>query len=129
MKCNPESFGKHGEKSLLECVVKTQEKDLEITMVSWKKEGMENAALFFYKGILTPQTDYVFAEPSWNSKNMNVSLLITKTMVAQAGVYECVVLTNYGDLRGTINLNVTGETEALNSFQNLTLCKVVLFFC
>ncbi|XP_062243173.1 uncharacterized protein zgc:174863 [Platichthys flesus] len=109
LECNPESFGKHGQKSLLECVVKTQEKDLEIKMVSLKKEGMENATLFFYKGILPSQTDYMFAEPSWNSKNMNVSLLITKTMVAQAGDYECEVLTNYGNYKETINLKVTAE--------------------
>ncbi|XP_053274916.1 uncharacterized protein zgc:174863 isoform X2 [Pleuronectes platessa] len=116
LECNSESFGKHGQQSLLECVLKPIENamDIEIKMVSWRKVEVKEPSLFFNKGILTSQTDYMFAEPSWNSKNLNVSLLITKTTVAQAGVYECVVLTNYGIFRGTTNLKVTAKYSEPN---------------
>ncbi|XP_060940925.1 uncharacterized protein LOC133018544 [Limanda limanda] len=109
--CNAESFGKHGQQSLLQCVVKPIEEavDMEIEMVFWKKEGVEKPLLIFYGGKTTLQTDYMFAEPSWNSKNMNVSLLITNTMVAHAGVYVCTVVTNNGDYKMTTNLTVTAK--------------------
>ncbi|XP_060938508.1 uncharacterized protein LOC133015342 [Limanda limanda] len=108
---NTESFGKHGQQSLLQCVVKTREEavDMEINTVSWTKKGVEKALLFFYEGKTTLQTDYMFAEPSWNSKNMNVSLLITNTMVEHAGIYICTVETDFGVFKETTNFTVTAK--------------------
>ncbi|XP_060939599.1 CD276 antigen homolog [Limanda limanda] len=108
---NTVSFGKHGQQSLLKLVVKPikEAADMEIEMVSWKKEGVEKPLLVFYEGGTPLRKDYMFAEPSWNSKNMNVSLLITNTMVEHAGVYICRVGTNYGYYQRTTNLTVTAK--------------------
>ncbi|XP_035037707.1 butyrophilin subfamily 2 member A2 [Hippoglossus stenolepis] len=107
-----ESFGKHGQQSLLECVVQPTEEaaGLEIKIVSWKKEGVKKPLLVFPKSENTTlPTGYMFAEPSWNKKNMNVSLLITNTTMAHAGVYTCWVKINNADVSTTTNLKVTAK--------------------
>uniref|UniRef100_A0A8D3AXC2 Ig-like domain-containing protein n=1 Tax=Scophthalmus maximus TaxID=52904 RepID=A0A8D3AXC2_SCOMX len=104
-----EMVGQYGQQSLLECVVLTTHgvADAEIGTVSWRKEGVEKPLLVFTKGEITiQQPGYKFAEPSWNNKNMNVSLLITNTAMTNAGVYTCLVITNSGDDESRIQLNV-----------------------
>ncbi|XP_034468663.1 uncharacterized protein zgc:174863 isoform X2 [Hippoglossus hippoglossus] len=106
-----ESFGKHGQQSLLECVVQptVMAADTEIEIVSWTKEGDKKPLLVFNDGKTKSQPGYMFAEPSWNKKNMNVSLLITNTTVAHAGVYKCWLKINNGDAEWTTNLKVTAK--------------------
>lgn len=104
VECNTINVGQYGQQSLLECVVKTGEtvKDPTIRMVAWKKltspEDEGDLVLGFHRGKLDrPKRGYRFAEPLWDEKNMNVSLLITNTAVADDGYYKCMVITDSGD--------------------------------
>ncbi|XP_039880598.1 butyrophilin-like protein 1 isoform X2 [Simochromis diagramma] len=106
VECKAENVGHYGQQSLLECVVKTitDVTDPNIRMVAWKKltspEDEGDLVLGFNRGTLDEprgQRGYRFAEPSWNEKNMNVSLLITNTAVADDGYYKCMVITDSGD--------------------------------
>ncbi|XP_040892579.1 CD276 antigen homolog isoform X2 [Toxotes jaculatrix] len=111
VQCSSENVGQYGQQSLLECVVRaTQDAtDTQIRVVTWKKEGDENPLLLFHKGQTTPLSGYKFAEPSWDNKNMNVSLLVTNTVVKSAGIYTCMVATNSGDDESNIRLKVTAK--------------------
>lgn len=115
MQCKTENVGQYGQKSLLECVVKTSEDvaDPQIRLVSWRKEGAEEALLVFYRGTTKQLSGYSFAEQSWNYRNMNVSLLITNTAVQDEGLYTCNVLTNIGDGFSHTRLNLTGKPSAM----------------
>lgn len=115
VQCKTENVGQYGQKSLLECVVKTSEDvaDPQIRLVSWGKEGAEEALLVFYRGTTKQLSGYSLAEPSWNDRNMNVSLLITNTAVQDEGVYTCNVLTNIGDGFSHTRLNLTGKPSAM----------------
>lgn len=104
VECNTINVGQYGQQSLLECVVKTGEtvKDPTIRTVAWKKlnspEEDGDLVLGFHRGKLDqPKRGYRFAEPLWDEKNMNVSLLIANTAVAHDGDYECMVITDSGD--------------------------------
>uniref|UniRef100_A0A3Q4N1J2 CD276 antigen homolog n=1 Tax=Neolamprologus brichardi TaxID=32507 RepID=A0A3Q4N1J2_NEOBR len=104
VECKAENVGQYGQHSLLECVVKktTDIKDPKIRTVAWKKltspEDEGDLMLGFNRGKLDePKRGYRFAEPLWDEKNMNVSLLITNTAVAHDGYYECIVITDSGD--------------------------------
>ncbi|KAL3996294.1 hypothetical protein ACER0C_008950 [Sarotherodon galilaeus] len=104
VECKAENVGQYGQQSLLECVVKTGEtvNDPTIRMVAWKKltspEDEGDLVLGFHSGKLDrPKRGYRFAEPLWDEKNMNVSLLITNTAVADDGYYKCMVITDSGD--------------------------------
>lgn len=104
VECKTKNVGQCGQQSLLECVVKTGEavKDPTIRTVAWKKltspEDEGDLVLGFHRGKLDrPKRGYRFADPLWDEKNMNVSLLITNTAVADDGYYECMVITDSGD--------------------------------
>lgn len=105
--CKAETLGQFGQRSMLECVIKTP-KDTVIRVVTWKIDG--RPLLVFNEGKLTkPQPGYSFADPSWNATNMNVSLLIDNTTVKHEGKYECMVMTDSGDGDGSISLKVTAK--------------------
>lgn len=116
VECKAENVGHYGQQSLLECVVKTSSDvtDPNIRMVAWKKltspEDEGDLVLGFNRGKLDePKRGYRFAEPSWNEKNMNVSLLITNTAVADDGYYKCIVITDSGDGNKVTNLKVQAK--------------------
>lgn len=118
MECKTENVGFHGQQSLLECIIRTT-KDVHdpiIRVVSWKKlaspkdeDGLPLVA--FVKGKLEKKPGYRFADPSWDEKNMNVSLLIAKTSVADEGLYNCMVITDSSDDKAVTTLKVQGKTE------------------
>ncbi|KAL3996295.1 Rab GDP dissociation inhibitor [Sarotherodon galilaeus] len=104
VECKAENVGHYGQQSLLECVVKTSTDvtDPDIRMVAWKKltslEDEGDLVLGFNSGKWDrPKRGYRFADPSLDKKNMNVSLLITNTAVADDGYYKCMVFTDSGD--------------------------------
>uniref|UniRef100_A0A3B4GFD6 Uncharacterized LOC102215945 n=1 Tax=Pundamilia nyererei TaxID=303518 RepID=A0A3B4GFD6_9CICH len=116
VECKAENVGHYGQQSLLECVVKTSSDvtDPNIRMVAWKKltspEDEGDLVLGFNRGKLDqPKRGYRFAEPSWKEKNMNVSLLITNTTVADEGDYKCIVITDSGDDSMVTNLKVQAK--------------------
>ncbi|XP_070827616.1 CD276 antigen [Chaetodon trifascialis] len=112
VECKTENRALYGQSSLLECVVKTAQDVTDvpqIRVVTWKKKGVEKALLVFNRGRMEDNSNYSFAEPSWNDKNMNVSLLIANTTVEDEGVYDCMVMTNSGDNTNHTNLSVTAK--------------------
>ena len=121
-------MGQYGQHSLLECAVKTSEgvTDVEIQAVSWRKEGVDDPLLVFHNGkLIKKQPGYSFAEPSWNTRNMNVSLHITDTAVEDQGVYTCMVMTDSGGETSETSLKVTGESfsHVLVTHKNIFLLK------
>ncbi|XP_068177609.1 butyrophilin subfamily 2 member A2 [Antennarius striatus] len=113
VECKTGSVGEYGQKSLLECVVKPSQVGAapQIRMVAWKKDGFEEALLVFHKGKIINQLEgYSFADPSWNDKNMNVSLLISDTTLQHQGSYTCEVATVSGPSEpGSSSLSVTAK--------------------
>ncbi|XP_059195811.1 uncharacterized protein zgc:174863 isoform X2 [Centropristis striata] len=109
VECKAENLGQYGQQSLLECVVQTSQAaaNAEIRVVTWSKD--DGTLLVFHDGDTTSRPGYSFAEPSWNDKNMNVSLLIANTAVEHEGVYKCTVVTDSGDGSNVTNLKVTAK--------------------
>ncbi|XP_026026348.1 uncharacterized protein LOC113024013 [Astatotilapia calliptera] len=123
VECKSKNVGHYGQQSLLECVVKTGQfvTDPNIRMVAWKKltspEDEGDLVLGFQRGKLDePKRGYRFAEPSWDEKNMNVSLLITNTAVADDGDYKCMVITDSGDDSMVTNLEVQARYSILTVY-------------
>uniref|UniRef100_A0A669BIW4 Uncharacterized LOC100694338 n=1 Tax=Oreochromis niloticus TaxID=8128 RepID=A0A669BIW4_ORENI len=118
-----ENVGHYGQQSLLECVVKTTEDviDPTIHVVAWKKltspEDEGDLVLGFNRGKLDqPKRGYKFADPLWDEKNMNVSLLITNTAVADDGYYSCMVITDSGDDKAVTTLKVQARYSILTVY-------------
>ncbi|XP_053190513.1 butyrophilin-like protein 10 isoform X2 [Scomber japonicus] len=113
VECKTGNVVQYGQQSMLDCVVKTTQvvRDATILVVSWEKEDTKGAVrvLTFEKGRIDPKPGFRFAEPSWNDKNMNVSLLITNTTLKDIGKYKCVVMTDSGDNTNHTNLSVTAK--------------------
>ncbi|XP_044201756.1 butyrophilin subfamily 1 member A1-like [Thunnus albacares] len=111
VECKTGNAGQYGQQSVLDCVVKTAEevKDPKILAVAWKKKGSEDPLLVFHKGETKGQPGYRFAESSWNDRNMNISLLITNTMMVNSGDYTCLVMTDCGDDITETSLRVTAK--------------------
>ncbi|XP_065810126.1 CD276 antigen-like [Labrus bergylta] len=108
--CKTQNIGQYEQESRLDCVIhySKEVEDPEIVTVIWKKEGVEEL-LKYNHGELTSLPGYSFAEPSWNNKNVNVSLLIHKTAVKDEGVYTCYVFTNSGFNKNQTRLSVTAK--------------------
>ncbi|KAK1885658.1 Programmed cell death 1 ligand 1 [Dissostichus eleginoides] len=104
-----ENVGKYGQQSLLECVyIPSQEaEDGKLLWVHWKKEFVD--ILFFHQGNTKAESRYSFAEPSWNTANRNVSLLITNTSVKDEGEYTCEMETERGHGIKKSRLRVTAK--------------------
>ncbi|XP_074550075.1 uncharacterized protein LOC141807768 [Halichoeres trimaculatus] len=112
VQCKAETDGQFDQYSLLSCVVNTTKdiENLEIKIIVWAKEGVKEPVLLFHEGVLTPSSSrYSLAEPSWNNRNMNVSLLIRKTATKDEGVYTCMVFTDSGTNNGKTSLKVTAK--------------------
>ncbi|KAM4604244.1 butyrophilin subfamily 1 member A1 isoform 2-T3 [Polymixia lowei] len=109
VECKSENHGQYGQQSMLDCVVKTSEEveNAEIRVVTWKKKGLD--LVFFNRGEIKHEPRFQFAEPNWNNKNMNVSLLVTNTEIADIGSYECMVITDSGDGSTSTRLSVTAR--------------------
>uniref|UniRef100_UPI0037E94230 CD276 antigen isoform X2 n=1 Tax=Semicossyphus pulcher TaxID=241346 RepID=UPI0037E94230 len=111
VQCKAETVGLNDQQSLLDCVIHHTEdvQDPTIRVVTWSKVGVDEPILFFNRGAFDPSPGYAFAEPSWNNKNLNVSLLIHKTSVKDEGVYTCYVNTDCGSVNGYTSLEVTAK--------------------
>uniref|UniRef100_A0A3Q3FJ01 Ig-like domain-containing protein n=1 Tax=Labrus bergylta TaxID=56723 RepID=A0A3Q3FJ01_9LABR len=125
--CKTQNVGQYDQQSRLDCVIHHAEdlEDPEIVAITWRKEGVEEPILKYNHGELTSLPGYSFAaEPSWNNKNVNVSLLIHKTAVKDEGVYTCYVSTDSGFNKNHTRLNVTakyGELTFQSQSQNIDL--------
>ncbi|XP_038835005.1 uncharacterized protein LOC120032864 isoform X3 [Salvelinus namaycush] len=108
LECNEESHGVYGQQSLLQCNVKAVKK-VTILTVTWKR--VEALLLEYNQDTFNPTPGFKFAEPSWNKKNTNVSLLLTNTKMADTGEYTCMVRTDSGDDTATTSLSVTGGQQ------------------
>ncbi|XP_065815386.1 CD276 antigen homolog isoform X2 [Labrus bergylta] len=109
--CKTQNIGQYEQESRLDCVIhySGEVEDPEIVAVIWSREGVEEPVLEYGNEELTSLPGYSFAEPSWNNKNVNVSLLIHKTAVKDEGVYTCFVFTNSGFNINQTRLNVTAK--------------------
>ncbi|XP_056226767.1 poliovirus receptor isoform X1 [Seriola aureovittata] len=109
VQCRSEIVGQYGQQSLLQCVVEPIDKDTTIRVVTWRKAGVKKALLVFHEMKTIQEPGFKFADPSWNNKNMNVSLLIANTEVASSGDYTCMVITDSGEGSSTVNLKVVAK--------------------
>uniref|UniRef100_A0A3Q3EVX9 Ig-like domain-containing protein n=1 Tax=Labrus bergylta TaxID=56723 RepID=A0A3Q3EVX9_9LABR len=109
--CKTQNFGQYEQQSRLDCVIhySKEVEDPEIVVVTWSREGVEELLLKYNQGKLRSLLEYSFAEPSWNNKNVNVSLLIHKTAVKDEGDYTCYVFTDSGFNINQTRLNVTAK--------------------
>lgn len=111
--CGGQTVGEIGQQSMLNCIIKPRQniKDVNIDTVIWKKNKTPGKNVLFFKENMPVDLDssYIFAEPSWNKKNLNVSLLINSTKLEDEGVYTCQVVTDIGTTRAKTNLSVTGK--------------------
>uniref|UniRef100_A0A8C8G844 Ig-like domain-containing protein n=1 Tax=Oncorhynchus tshawytscha TaxID=74940 RepID=A0A8C8G844_ONCTS len=132
LECNEEYHGVYGQQSLLQCNVKAVE-NVTILTVTWKRVEADPLLLEFHKDTSNLTPGFKFAEPSWNKDNMNVSLLLTKTKMADKGVYECMVTTDRGDDTATTSLSVTAKyiTPTMSSIPetNIKENTDVTIFC
>ncbi|XP_071246458.1 CD276 antigen-like isoform X2 [Salvelinus alpinus] len=130
LECNEESHGVYGQQSLLQCNVKAVEK-VTILTVTWKRA--EALLLEYNQDTFNPTPGFTFAEPSWNKNNMNVSLLLTNSKMADKGVYTCMVRADSGDDTATTSLSVTAKyiTPTMSSIPetNIEENTAVTIFC
>ncbi|KAL4647980.1 hypothetical protein GN956_G8926 [Arapaima gigas] len=104
LECDKENTGIYGQSSMINCLVKGAS-DVTIIMVLWKKS--EKLLFMFYDGHTTfEDSGFHFAEPNWNQNNMNVSLLVKNTQIADAGQYECEVVSDSGEDKKQPDLQV-----------------------
>ncbi|XP_071032616.1 CD276 antigen homolog isoform X4 [Oncorhynchus clarkii lewisi] len=132
LECKEEYHGVYGQQSLLQCIVKAVE-NVTILTVTWKRVEADPLLLEYHKDTSNLTPGFTFAEPSWNKDNMNVSLLLTKTKMADKGVYECMVTTDRGDDTATTSLSVTAKyiTPTMSSIPetNIKENTDVTIFC
>uniref|UniRef100_A0A3Q3F2W5 Ig-like domain-containing protein n=1 Tax=Labrus bergylta TaxID=56723 RepID=A0A3Q3F2W5_9LABR len=123
--CKTQNIGQYEQESRLDCVIhySKEVEDPEIVTVIWKKEGVEEL-LKYNHGELTSLPGYSFAEPSWNNKNVNVSLLIHKPAVKDEGVYTCYMsaVIKYISKYGVPTIQPQPQDIDLNTDGSLT-CK------
>lgn len=119
-----------GQDSLLECVLVTSHEveQLEIKSVTWTRYPCDQSdppALSFREGNTSSGRGYSFAEPRWDNKTKNVSLLISEAAVQHEGFYECMVETSVGSPKPDklISFNVTGKSLPRNGFSGHCLAK------
>ncbi|XP_054634007.1 uncharacterized protein zgc:174863 [Dunckerocampus dactyliophorus] len=107
--CKPYNVGQYGQQSMLDCGITTSKevKDVTVQVVVWKKAG--DPVLTFNNEKINVTPRFSFAMPSWTHKNLNVSLLIANTSVADDGQYTCMVMTDSGAHRSSTNLKVTAK--------------------
>ncbi|XP_061882972.1 advanced glycosylation end product-specific receptor [Entelurus aequoreus] len=107
LECKTDNVGKYGHQSMLNCGIITSKeaKDATVKMVIWKKDGV--LLLGFTEPSYNKTPRFSFTE-SWK-KNMNVSLLIANTSVADKGVYTCEVLTDRSGGSTSTNLYVAAR--------------------
>ncbi|CAB1344670.1 unnamed protein product, partial [Coregonus sp. 'balchen'] len=123
LECKEEYHGVHDQQSLLECNVKTVQ-NVTILTVTWKRVGGDASLLEYHKEENNSTLGFKFAVPSWNKKNMNVSLLLTNTKMADKGAYECMEETDSGD--ATMYKSPTMSSSPENSIKQNTN---VTIFC
>jgi hypothetical protein len=111
---------------LLQCNVKAVE-NVTIVIVTWKRVEADTLLLEYHKDASNLTPGFKFAEPSWNKDTMNVSLLLTKSKMADKGVNECMVTTDCGDATATNSLNVTGESCTVYSSTKCDYKKISTF--
>ncbi|XP_045073174.1 uncharacterized protein LOC123486053 isoform X2 [Coregonus clupeaformis] len=134
LECKTEYHGVYGQQSIVECIVKPVVEDVTIITVTWKRVGAAAANLLeYHKDKMDAIPGFKFAEPSWNKKNMNVSLLLTNTKMADNGEYECMVETDSGDATATTSLSVTAKykTPTMSSIPDTNIQENtdVTIFC
>ncbi|KAL0970553.1 hypothetical protein UPYG_G00243670 [Umbra pygmaea] len=130
--CKNENHGVHGQKSLLECVVKSVT-PVSIQALTWKRVREDGTLLEYYEGKTLTTPGFTLAEPDWNNRNLNVSLLLTNTKMEDEGEYECDVLTDGGPDTIRVRLKVTAKytSPVLSSIpkNNIKENQPVTIFC
>ncbi|XP_072319981.1 advanced glycosylation end product-specific receptor [Eucyclogobius newberryi] len=133
VKCQKsEMIAQYGTNTLLNCVAHTTSTDYKIVVVSWKLN--KTTVLQFHDGeFKIKKPGFQFAVNSWDSSNLNVSLLITNTDLTHAGKYMCNVVANVGagatNMLLTVKANyskpkIRSEPEKINPDESFSLTCV-----
>ncbi|MEQ2277542.1 hypothetical protein XENORESO_004181 [Xenotaenia resolanae] len=113
MTCEPTTKAQFNHQSMLMCAVRPKQNiaNLEIILVVWRKAGLDDPVAVFDRRNAKPeykkQQGYEFADHSLNT--MNVSLLISNTILQHKGEYKCEVTTDSGTATHTTTLEVTAK--------------------
>ena len=108
LECNKHSHGWLGQHALLECIVKGTVPIERVTKINWLGPNETTPLIKYEDGNFISIQGFTLAEPSWNETNMNVSMLLKKTMKADIGNYTCKVNTNRGICITTTTLDLSG---------------------
>nr|XP_061791952.1 CD276 antigen homolog [Nerophis lumbriciformis] len=105
-----ENIGRFNEPSILDCMIKPTQKleDLTVNEVVWRKDN-KAVLVFIGKKVKELTKGYSFAEPSFNSKSLNISMLIANTAVSNHGNYTVSVGTDRGNIESSASLDVTAK--------------------
>uniref|UniRef100_A0A3B3Z991 Ig-like domain-containing protein n=1 Tax=Periophthalmus magnuspinnatus TaxID=409849 RepID=A0A3B3Z991_9GOBI len=131
-----EVVAQFGSNTLLDCVVRPNDTSdsVQIEKVTWKLNGAP--VLEFFRGKQKLQTPgFQFASGPFTASNMNVSLLITNTNLSHVGEYQCDVVTDIGDDKKEVHLEVRAtyskpqiksDPEKINPDKSFTLTCTAL---
>ncbi|XP_061589108.1 T-lymphocyte activation antigen CD80 isoform X2 [Cololabis saira] len=108
--CHEATVGQLDRPSVLTCVITWEEgiTDVVVRRVKWQKKG-EDVPLLHYGEPMISRPGYSFAVNPWTNRTMNVSLLISRTTVADDGDYTCDVASDSGVSQGRTALRVTAK--------------------
>nr|XP_023647737.1 T-lymphocyte activation antigen CD80-like [Paramormyrops kingsleyae]XP_023647738.1 T-lymphocyte activation antigen CD80-like [Paramormyrops kingsleyae]XP_023647739.1 T-lymphocyte activation antigen CD80-like [Paramormyrops kingsleyae]XP_023647740.1 T-lymphocyte activation antigen CD80-like [Paramormyrops kingsleyae] len=106
LNCQHENLGISRQNSMINCSVKGAEaSDVDIGVVIWKKD-QSTVLMYYSKTIKTNDPRFQFAEQNWDTRNRNVSLLVTDTRLVDEGQYQCQVITDSGEAEEYTSLKV-----------------------
>ncbi|XP_055079425.1 uncharacterized protein LOC129456425 isoform X2 [Periophthalmus magnuspinnatus] len=130
-----EVVAQFGSNTLLDCVVRPNDASdsVQIKKVTWKLNGEPVLELRGEEKLHTP--GFQFASGPFTASNMNVSLLITNTNWSHVGEYQCDVVTDIGDDKKEVHLDVRAnyskpqiksDPEKINPDKSFTLTCTAL---
>ena len=129
LKCNDNKNGRFGQQSLLECIVVLSQDapNVRIERVTWMIEGA-NKALIEYKRGSELKSEPRFTLPEPHNIHLNVSMLVTDTMIADIGNYTCIVNTNRGHCSSSAILHLSGRSGLLLIIKYIIYIKYKCFW-
>ncbi|XP_029109898.1 CD276 antigen-like isoform X2 [Scleropages formosus] len=113
LKCPLENHGVCGQDSVIQCTLKSSHQHVRVMGLVWRKLGSSFPLISYMGGRLRQTGRFQLLERGWDERNANVSLAVRDTRVADQGLYQCAVLTEYGNAKLIASLRVTAKYREL----------------